>query len=539
MLLVLLSPVGGCRTLFQKSEFGYGQGGATVSLSLADAIAAPAGQSHWRERLRDYCEEVNLVPDLGQRIGSLEWFRGALTCTALCASALYLSPGFAPIPSAAEPVLTDRQFDEARTQMISPLALGADTGRRMAASDIVVPLKDTPERPQIDLTATLGSGDSFERTLRRAGVSGSDGAAVMDLLSGSVATGALTPGTRIDIRLGRRASRNVPRPLDAMSFRAKLELAVTVTRVDGKLQLTKIPIAVDETPLRIRGTVGSSLYRSARAAGAPAKAIQAYLKALATKLSLNSDVSASDEFDIILGYRRAETGEVEVGDLLFAGLERTSRKDVNLLKWTTGGRTEWFEASGVGEQRGQLAAPVRGRQSSGYGMRRHPILGYSRMHAGLDFAAPYGAPIYAATDGRVVYSGRHGGHGKYVKINHGGGLATGYAHMSRIVANSGEFVRRGEIIGYVGSTGLSTGPHLHYELYRNGRTVDPRSVKFTTMAQLTGNDLRQFRNRLAELKSLKAGPQEPMQSAEKPRIKLTEEPKEIAFLPDGSKRILR
>ena len=114
MLLVLLSPVGGCRALFQKSEFGYGQGGATVSLSLADAVAAPAGRSHWRERLRDYCEEVNLVPDLGQRIGSFEWFRGALTCTALCASALYLSPGFAPIPSPAEPVLTDRQFDEAR-----------------------------------------------------------------------------------------------------------------------------------------------------------------------------------------------------------------------------------------------------------------------------------------------------------------------------------------------------------------------------------------------------------------------------------------
>src|SRR3546814_11117470 len=93
----------------------------------------------------------------------------------------------------------------------------------------------------------------------------------------------------------------------------------------------KIPLAVDYTPLRIRGTVGSSLYRSARAAGAPAKAVQAYLKALATKLSLDRDVSANDKFDIILGYRRAETGEVEVGDLLFAGLERGKKKDVNLL----------------------------------------------------------------------------------------------------------------------------------------------------------------------------------------------------------------
>lgn len=525
--------------MFQKSEFGYGQGGATVSLSLDQAIGATPARAAWRERLREYCDEIDLVPDLGQRIGSAEWFRGALTCAALCASALYLSPGFEPLPAPAEPMLTSRQFDEFRTQMIAPLALGADTGRHMASNDMVVPLKETPERPQIELTAAVSSSDSFGRTLRRAGVSETDAKAVTDLLSGAVATNALTPGTRLDIRLGRRASRNVPRPLDALSFRAKLELAITINRDGGKLKLTRIPIAVDDTPLRIRGKVGSSLYRSARSAGAPPKVIQAYLKALSTKLSLNSDVGANDEFDIIMGYRRAETGEVEIGELLFAGLERTSRKDVNLLKWTRGGRSEWFEASGVGEQRGQLAAPVSGRMSSNFGMRRHPILGYSRMHSGVDFAAPYGAPIYAATDGRVVYAGRNGGYGKFVKINHGGGLATGYAHMSRIVASAGDRVRRGQIIGYVGSTGLSTGPHLHYELYRNGRAINPRSVKFTTTAQLAGSELRQFRARLAELKSLKAGPQEPVQHAEKPRIKIAEEPKEIAFLPDGSKKVLR
>ncbi|MCF8708035.1 peptidoglycan DD-metalloendopeptidase family protein [Rhizorhapis sp. SPR117] len=524
--------------MFQKNDFDYGQGGATASISLADAIAIPlrAGDlRHWRERLREYCDEINLVPDLGQRIGSAEWLRGVLTCGALCASALYLYPGFAPIPGLSEQALTDRQFDEARAQMITPLALGADTGRHMAASDIVAPLKETPERPQIDLTAAIGSGDSFSRTLRRAGVSDTDASKVMDLLSGAIATSALTPGTRIDIRLGRRASRNVPRPLDALTFRARLDLALSMKRVDGALTLTKIPIAVDATPLRIRGTVGSSLYRSARAAGAPAKAIQTYLKAIVGKISLDRDVGANDRFDIILDYRRAETGEVEVGGLLYAGLERTRGKDLNLLKWTTGGRTEWFEASGVGEQRGQLAAPVNARVTSGYGMRRHPILGYSRMHAGIDFGARYGTPIHAVTDGRVVYSGRHGGHGKYVKIDHGRGLATGYGHMSRIAANSGEFVRRGQVIGYVGSTGLSTGPHLHYELYRNGRTVNPNSVKFTTTAQLAGNDLRKFRARLSELRSLKAGLPEPVQSAQK----TADAPKEIALLPNGTTRLLR
>jgi murein DD-endopeptidase MepM/ murein hydrolase activator NlpD len=128
------------------------------------------------------------------------------------------------------------------------------------------------------------------------------------------------------------------------------------------------------------------------------------------------------------------------------------------------------------------------------------------MHAGIDFAAPYGSPIYAATDGIVEYAGRHGGHGNYVKLRHGGGIATGYAHMSRIAASVGDHVRRGQVIGYVGSTGLSTGPHLHYELYRNGQTINPASVKFTTTAQLVGRDLSAFRARLAQLKTLQAGP---------------------------------
>ena len=109
------------------------------------------------------------------------------------------------------------------------------------------------------------------------------------------------------------------------------------------------------------------------------------------------------------------------------------------------------------------------------------------------------------TDGVIAYAGRHGGHGNYVRIQHGGGIATGYAHMSRIAAAPGQRVRRGQVIGYVGSTGLSTGPHLHYELYRGGATVNPLSVKFTTTAQLVGNDLRTFRAQLARYKGLPVG----------------------------------
>ena len=133
------------------------------------------------------------------------------------------------------------------------------------------------------------------------------------------------------------------------------------------------------------------------------------------------------------------------------------------------------------------------------------MLGYARMHSGVDMRARYGEPIYAAADGRVTFSGRHGGHGNYVKLRHSGGLESGYAHMSRIAARSGQTVRRGQIIGYVGSTGLSTGPHLHYELYRGGRAINPLSVKFTERAQLSGRDLASFKAQLRSLKAVKPG----------------------------------
>ncbi len=480
-----------------------------MSLWVADSIGrAPAKPpaADWRTRLRDWAEDVELVPDLGRRVGSLTWFRGLATCFGLCATALYLSPGFEPVPGAPGPQLSAAHYDEVRSQMITPLALGADSGRHMAAGDAVQPLRETPERPQIELSAQIGSSDSLGRALSRAGVSGSDVTAVLGLLGPDIG-GKLKPGTRLDIILGRRARRDQPRPLDKLAFRARLDLAVELNRAGGALSVNRIPIRVDNTPLRIQGVVGEGIYRSARAAGAPPKAIQAFLRIISKQVDIDA-IRAGDRFDIVTEYRQAETGDVEVGELLYAGLNRARGKDIAMLKWTSDGRTEWFEASGVGERRGVLAAPVSGRMSSGYGMRRHPILGYRRMHAGIDFAARYGSPIYAATDGVVDYAGRHGGHGNYVRIKHGNGLATGYAHMSRIAARSGQRVRRGQVIGYVGSSGLSTGPHLHYELYRNGRTVNPLSVKFTTTAQLAGRELSAFRAKLAQYRGLSVGRRE-------------------------------
>ena len=482
---------------------------ATLSMSQAISLRRAADESpralSWIDALRDRFAHIDLVPDLGDNIGSAEWWRGLATLTLLCGTAISTFPGLKPLEIGGAPALDASDFNEARAQMIVPLAFGGDTGRHMAATDAVRPLTQTPERPQIELTATLGSGDSFARLLERSGVGSSEAQALANQVSGAVPLADIAPGTRIDLILGRRAARTMPRPVDALAMRARFDLRIEMERVGGQLVMRRIPIAVDSTPLRIRGRVGDSLYRSARAAGAPPEAIQSYLRVIGRQLSVGSDIRATDEYDIIVDYRRAETGESETGRLLYAGLIRGGKNRLSMLEWKKDGRSEWFEASGVGQQRGGMARPTNGRVTSTFGMRRHPILGYKRMHSGVDFGGGYGAPIYAVSDGVVTIAGRHGGFGNYVKLNHGGGLGAGYGHMRRVAVRSGQRVTRGQVIGYIGSTGLSTGPHLHYELYRNGRAVNPSSVTFVTRAALEGKDLTAFRARIRELTSVSPG----------------------------------
>ena len=456
-----------------------------------------------RDELLAQLETIDWAPDLAEDIGSARWFRGLGTLIGLSLAALAMWPGGDAIAAAPALPLDNAARDEFRSQMIQPLALGGDSGRRMAATKAVAPLAYQPERTSMQLTATLAQGDSLARMLMRAGVSDADAGTVMALLAGVTTPGSITPGTQADLRLGQPAAPGAARPLEHLAFRARFDLDVTFSRVDGRLTITPQRISVDNTPLRIRGVVGTSLYRSARAAGAPIEAIQQYLHTLDQHLSLDTAIEPGDTFDIVVTYRRSSTGESQVGDLLFAGLERDGRPKAQLLRW--GGDGLFFEASGMGAQRTGLIMPVVGRITSNFGARRHPVLGYTRMHAGVDFGAPHGAPIYAVGDAKVIYSGWHGGHGNYVKLDHGGGFATAYAHMSRVAVPNGARVHAGQVIGYVGSTGLSTGPHLHYELYRNGGAVNPLSVRFTVSNQVDQKELIAFKARMGQLKGVSPG----------------------------------
>jgi murein DD-endopeptidase MepM/ murein hydrolase activator NlpD len=198
------------------------------------------------------------------------------------------------------------------------------------------------------------------------------------------------------------------------------------------------------------------------------------------------------------------TGESQEGPLLYAAIKRVAGPNIQLMKWTIGGRTDWVDTNGAGHKAAVMSSPVAGHITSGFGVRVHPILRFARFHRGIDFGAGYGAPIVAAADGQVTGAGWAGGYGRQVRLAHGGGIVTTYSHMSRLVAEPGSFVRQGQLIGYVGSSGLSTGPHLHYEVYRNGTPVNPLGVKFASRALLEGVELDRFKARLAELMAVRA-----------------------------------
>ena len=461
----------------------------------AFAVAPSPARSFGRKR-RGW-RDIDLIVDLAEEPLSKRWWQGVATLSALCAAVAVLAPApFEPLPAVSPDLVGPVEAEQYREIAIAPLAAGSGTGGRMAENALVEPLAEAPDRPSIELFARLGSGDGIAQLLARSGASYAQAGEAARLIAS--AAPKVAPGTSLSIRLGRRSPSGV-RPIERVALRAGLDLDLVISGGASGLQLSATRLAVDTTPLRVRGRVGDGLYWALRASGVSPQAAGEYLRALATQIDVGADVGPDDRFDLILANRRVSTGESHAGPLLYAAIDRSAGSDIRLMKWNLGGRVDWMDVNGAGRQVASAVWPVAARITSGFGMRYHPILHFGRMHKGIDFGAHYGQPIVASADGQVTRAGWAGGYGRQVRLAHAGSMGTSYSHMSRIIVEPGSLVRQGQVIGYVGSTGLSTGPHLHYEVYRNGVAVNPMGVKFGSSAVLAGDELARFKARLATL----------------------------------------
>jgi len=254
------------------------------------------------------------------------------------------------------------------------------------------------------------------------------------------------------------------------------------------------------------GKIQGSLSVSMRKQGIPGKIIAKFSSIFGQAVDFRRDVRSGDKFEVIYENHITPSGEIiKTGNILYAGLILRKTK-LELYRFADkNGNVDYYNEKGLAMKRTLHRKPLafqKARISSPFGKRRHPILKRTIVHWGVDYAAPSGTAIYAGGDGVVLTAKYNGGYGNYIKIRHNSEYSTAYGHMKGFARGirPGVRVKQGQVIGYVGSTGRSTGPHLHYEVVQNGRRVNPLKIKAAAGENLSGGNLKKFKQQVAELK---------------------------------------
>ena len=268
-----------------------------------------------------------------------------------------------------------------------------------------------------------------------------------------------------------------------------------------------LTIKLDKKIIYEENIITDSLYRAATKKNIPANTIVEFAGIYGFQVDFQRDIRKEDKFQIMYEIFLNEKKEiVETGEILFANL-KLSGKDNSLYYFDTLGSEGHYDKSGRSVKKALMKTPINGaRLSSPFGMRKHPIDGFNKMHRGTDFAAPMGTPIMASGDGVITKAGWCGGGGNCIKIKHNSTYQTVYAHMSKFARGmkTGVRVKQGQTIGYVGSTGKSTGPHLHYEVIVNGKKVNSQKLKLPSGKILKGKERKQFETNKIKLDVLKS-----------------------------------
>ncbi|HGP0211253.1 TPA: peptidoglycan DD-metalloendopeptidase family protein [Pseudomonas aeruginosa] len=339
-------------------------------------------------------------------------------------------------------------------------------------------------------TITVASGDTLSTVFTKAGLSTS---AMHDMLASSKDAKRFT-----HLKVGQEVKLKLDPKGELQALRVKQSELETIglDKTDKGYSFKREKAQIDLHTAYAHGRITSSLFVAGRNAGLPYNLVTSLSNIFGYDIDFALDLREGDEFDVIYEQHKVNGKQVATGNILAARFVNRGKTYTAVRYTNKQGNTSYYRADGSSMRKAFIRTPVDfARISSRFSLgRRHPILNKIRAHKGVDYAAPIGTPIKATGDGKILEAGRKGGYGNAVVIQHGQRYRTIYGHMSRFAKGirAGTSVKQGQIIGYVGMTGLATGPHLHYEFQINGRHVDPLSAKLPMADPLGGADRKRF-----------------------------------------------
>ena len=392
------------------------------------------------------------------------------------------------------------------TQAASDVPLLTETveSSPAAPTQIAYYMEDsTAEAAQLSITydrkLTVGDGDTLMAMLTNAGASQRDAYAAITEMSKLFKPRHLKPGHEIILTLRPSPALDSPDSLISMKLVESVERDILVRAADNGeegfvAETIDHPLTLEVAAAE--SVIENSLFLAGEAVGVPPGVLADLIQIYSFDVDFQRDIRTGDGFSVMYEQYMDENGAlVRSGNILRASMTLSGKEKILYRFETVKGTIDYFDPDGKSVRRTLMRTPINGaRLSSSYGNRKHPILGYTKLHTGTDFAAPRGTPIYAAGNGTVNYAGRKGGYGLYVRIRHNGTYQTAYAHMSGIArgVRNGTRVNQGQVIGYVGTTGRSTGNHLHYEVIRNGKFINSRTMHLPSGQALKGDELATF-----------------------------------------------
>ncbi len=359
------------------------------------------------------------------------------------------------------------------------------------------------EKGEVSLERVLkvGSGDTVAGILQSVGLNGAEVFRIVKAMSKHYDPRSIKAGQAISVTL-----EHAEEGQSLKSLKIKMDAVRQVIVEKDEHERFSSRVDTKEIVLRkkmARASIQNSLYGSAARAGIPASLVANIIRIYSYEVDFQRDLRRGDTVELVYEvYETEDGGFARYGDILYANLGVRGEQIPVYRYEKSGGHVDYYKSDGSSLKRTLMQTPIDGgRISSGYGMRKHPVLGYNKMHKGVDFAAPSGTPIYAAGDGVIDKIGRNGGYGNYIRIKHNGTLKTAYAHMRRFSKGMtrGKRVKQGQVIGYVGTTGRSTGPHLHFEVLKNGQQINPKKIKTADRVKLAGSELKRFNNHVSSM----------------------------------------